>query len=233
MTRRQPLSHNWAERRRGKSIDRQSPHLGIRVSSDGCGGVTIALSMLVASTPTRLPLNLSRRSAKHLRNRAAFRGLQAPRPGISSSKSGRRRFGQVTPTVMAVRLCSIRLSTARDSGARQVARQDNPWLRIGVASSFTHSDAVGGSILALGRPLAPGLPISWKSTPARAGTLHASVPVPVPLVLGRRRPDEAAGVPQPFGLSSVAAYPEATIDWRFATTDARIRLKRRYPAILP
>ena len=51
--------------------------------------------------------------------------------------------------------------------------------------------------------------------------------------LDRRIPDRATLVRETSAWNDARNHASATIDWRFTTQDARIKLKRLYPAILP
>ena len=51
--------------------------------------------------------------------------------------------------------------------------------------------------------------------------------------LDRRIPDQATLVREVTAWNGDRNQAGTTIDWRFTTADARIKLKRLYPAILP
>jgi hypothetical protein len=51
--------------------------------------------------------------------------------------------------------------------------------------------------------------------------------------LDQRIPDKFALIREVTPWMHNRNVQEATIDWRFTTPDARIKLKRLYPAILP
>jgi hypothetical protein len=51
--------------------------------------------------------------------------------------------------------------------------------------------------------------------------------------LDRRIADKAARVAEVTAWNQDRNAAETTIDWRFTTTDARIKLKHLYPAMVP